>query len=246
MDRLLNLPTPEPPEKLNATVSPALSTVLLRALSQDSSTRFPTSTAFAEAIASAPSAGLRLNASNRAEDRTPGRAPVAESISSMALSVRPHPPDAKARRSLGWRAAVLLLFFLSGAGGAAAIWLRSSRRSTEGKVHAQATPVGEAVSSSPMPILLQPDAAVAAAVEHSVPNAGSHTAELLRRPDPSSQPAAAPPSPSTKPLPARTKEPNKKSVPSRLEPQKPRKDELPPTPSQVEPKKHDRDEMLPL
>jgi serine/threonine protein kinase len=78
-DRLLNEAAPAGPETLNATVTPEVSAVLLRALSQDGSARFPTAGAFAAALTSARCDGTRLIASVR-EHAVPGTPVVVAAV----------------------------------------------------------------------------------------------------------------------------------------------------------------------
>ncbi len=194
MARLLNSPTPEDPEKLNPTISPELSGVILRALSQDVGQRFPTALAFAEALAGAPSAGVRLKATIVSDDVAPGRSPAGEVLSSMVISLgaEPHSGD---RRLPRWAIGVAVLTLLGVAGAGGALWLRSSGRPAGSDVHPPRTAVGAAADPSPAAGSPEPDAGVRSETTTSLPDAGAKLGEAPAPPDASAAHPPAPPAP---------------------------------------------------
>lgn len=189
--RLLNVPTPEDPEKLNSTVSPELARVILRALSNDVTLRFPTALAFAESLAAAPSTGVRLKASIGTR-KAPGCSLNKHPISSTATPFRSEPRDTKGRWPPRWRAAVLSLLLVGVGGVTATFLLGISHPAGDGAIQTVGTRRGDISDSLRAAAPPQHSVGLDVRAQPLLPDAGTGVIEITVSPDAPSSPSIAP------------------------------------------------------
>jgi serine/threonine protein kinase len=217
LERLVQAARPPAAHELNATVSREVSEALGRALAHKPSDRFPTVTAFAQALAGAPAAGLRLEvatdfeptATDHAVQPPPAQPAVVVTTpaSGAALASRARPRLMGGR--VAWAAGALVA--LAAAGVTAALW-RHAPSAADRDATASTAPRAPTVVAAPAQ-----DAGVAieivlgSADAGTVAAQGEHGAPSLRPAAPEVAPAHVPAAKSHPPSQRRPKAPVKSS-----------------------------------